>query len=74
MFECKLPINDRIIPESEPCPSCSHQTIVKNSGTLSRIQYGIGAEAKNNYGGFSEVLKHIDEKSRPLGGHLNKYL
>ena len=74
LFERKLSISDRDIPESEPCPSCAKVTINKNVGVKARIQYGIGAEAKNNAGGFNEILKQIDVKSRPLGGHLNDYL
>ena len=74
VFERKLAISDRNLPESEPCPACTTGSVVKNNGNLNMIQYGLGAEAKNNAGGFKEVLKRIDEKSRPLGGHLNDYL
>ena len=70
-FDKKLSIDDRKIPESEPCPNCNEAECVQQSvGNSNPHTYGLGYEAKNNMGGFKEVLQKIDARSKPLGGKL----
>jgi hypothetical protein len=63
-------MEDRRLPETEPCPSCNELSIQKNDGNASEHTYGLGAEAKNNYGGFGDVLTKIHEKTKHMGGNL----
>ena len=73
-FDKKLSISDRDNPISSPCPNCSEQNSVQRGVGNLGFTYGLGAEAKNNYGGFKEVLQKIDQKTRHMGGKLNEKL
>jgi putative FmdB family regulatory protein len=70
VFDKKLSIADRRVPETEPCPNCNEVTVQKNDGNSNEHTYGLGAEAKNNYGGFSEVLTKIHDQTKHMGGKL----
>jgi putative FmdB family regulatory protein len=73
-FEKKFSISERKIPESEPCPECNQLTVTQAILNANEHIYGIGAEAKNNAGGFKDVLTKIHERSKHMGSTLNNYI
>lgn len=70
-FEKSSKIADRKVPETEPCPACQKLAVQHVILTANPHSYGLGAEARNNAGGFKEVLQGIHERSKHLGSTLN---
>lgn len=72
-FEKRLRIDDRLQPETEPCPSCGSISVQLAILMSNGHTYGLGAEAKNNYGGFPDVLKRIADNTPGAKG-LRDYI